>query len=78
MRRLLQFAQFYLWIGGISSILSLFSESRGLADRVLSLPIQLLITWLIIFLLLKIMQLIATKNIQGWLGNKKLIEEDQR
>ena len=66
LKRLLTFIQLFIWLRGIALILTLFPYSRNFGVLFGGLPASLLTIWLLIFLLIKIIELIIDASLRAW------------
>ena len=74
-RRLLTFFQLFIWLRGIAFILTLFPYSRNFGIVFAGIPLSLLTIWLLIFLAIKIIELIIDFSLRTWSDDLGLIQQ---
>jgi small conductance mechanosensitive channel len=75
LRRLLTFFQLFIWLRGIAFILTLFPYSRNFGIVFAGIPLSLLTIWLLIFLAIKIIELIIDLSLRTWSDDLGLIQQ---
>ena len=75
-RRLLQFGQAVMWVGGSVWILYLFPETRETGSWLLEVPIRILLIWLVINLANKVTDILIDFYIQAWVEHQSLTPVD--
>jgi small-conductance mechanosensitive channel len=69
LRRLLTFFQLFIWSRGFAFILTLFPYTRNFGILFAGVPASLLTIWLLIFLAIKIVELIIDTSLRAWLDD---------
>ena len=75
LRRLLTFFQMFIWLRGIAFILTLFPYTRNFGILFSGIPSSLLSIWLLIFLTIKITELIIDISLRAWSDDLGLTQQ---
>jgi small conductance mechanosensitive channel len=74
-RRLLTFFQMFIWLRGIAFILTLFPQTRNFGILFGGVPASLLTIWLLIFLLIKIIELMIDISLRAWSDDLRFTQQ---